>query len=51
MCTGICVADIPIIQYEQHTTATIPIKSNDQQFNYMYESIPLYVRIYSVKYN
>ena len=38
MCTGICLGDVPIIQNEQYTTATSPVKNNCQQFNHRYTS-------------
>ena len=47
ICTGICLSNVPIIQHEQYTTATSPVKNNYQQFNCMYK----YVQISSVKYN
>ena len=39
MCTGICPADVPMIQYEQYTTVTSLIFFfKNRQLNYMYKS-------------
>ena len=35
MCTGICLGDVPVIQYEQYTTDTSQVKNNSQQFIYV----------------